>query len=277
MLLKRYFDNWILIIARSLVMNLRYIILLILCVFSTRPDNAHIVALSIPKSGSFLLYKCIQLITDKVAKHAFHADGFIEWDDYFLTNHELPIQQAIETYKKQNIKAVFIYRDPRDQVVSSAYFFKDKIKHPKAIKMTIEDLITDSIINSCQWWKFIIFRTINFPLDLSVATLYEKMMPWAQQNFVYVTTFERLVGPKGGGNRDQQVQEIMNIAYHIQMPLSKERAEEIADLLFGRFETFRHGKIGAWKKEFTIEHKSIFKQNAGELLINLAYESDLAW
>jgi sulfotransferase 6B1 len=41
--------------------------------------------------------------------------------------------------------------------------------------------------------------------------------------------------------------------------------------------TFRSGKTGEWKKHFTDEHKKIFKEVAGDLLIKLGYEKDNNW
>jgi hypothetical protein len=41
--------------------------------------------------------------------------------------------------------------------------------------------------------------------------------------------------------------------------------------------TFRSGKTGEWKKYFTDEHKKIFKDVAGDLLIKLGYEKDNDW
>ncbi len=41
--------------------------------------------------------------------------------------------------------------------------------------------------------------------------------------------------------------------------------------------TFRSGKTGEWKKSFSPEHKKIFKDVAGDLLIRLGYEKDNDW
>ncbi len=41
--------------------------------------------------------------------------------------------------------------------------------------------------------------------------------------------------------------------------------------------TFRSGKTGEWKNHFTDEHKKIFKDVAGDLLIKLGYEKDNDW
>ena len=44
-----------------------------------------------------------------------------------------------------------------------------------------------------------------------------------------------------------------------------------------RSPTFRSGKTGEWKQHFTEEHKKIFKDIAGDLLIKLGYEKNNAW
>jgi len=41
--------------------------------------------------------------------------------------------------------------------------------------------------------------------------------------------------------------------------------------------TFRSGKTGEWKKYFTEEHRKIFKDVAGDLLVRLGYESNNDW
>jgi sulfotransferase 6B1 len=44
-----------------------------------------------------------------------------------------------------------------------------------------------------------------------------------------------------------------------------------------RSPTFRQGKSGGWRKHFTPEIRDLFKQTAGQLLIDLGYEKDLNW
>ena len=44
-----------------------------------------------------------------------------------------------------------------------------------------------------------------------------------------------------------------------------------------RSPTFRSGKTGEWKKHFTGEHKKLFKDVAGDLLVKLGYEKDNNW
>ena len=44
-----------------------------------------------------------------------------------------------------------------------------------------------------------------------------------------------------------------------------------------RSPTFRQGKSGGWKTQFTPENKELFKEIGGELLIRMGYETDTNW
>ena len=41
--------------------------------------------------------------------------------------------------------------------------------------------------------------------------------------------------------------------------------------------TFRSGKTGGWKQHFSDEHKKLFKDVAGDLLVRLGYERSNDW
>ena len=97
-------------------------------------------------------------------------------------------------------------------------------------------------------------------------------MPWLHDPMIYTTTFEKLVGPDGGGTKEEQLSEVQNIANHIGVKISLEEAVQVANSLFGDTGTFREGKIGSWKKHFTEEHIKIFKEQTGDLLYKLGYE-----
>jgi hypothetical protein len=111
-----------------------------------------------------------------------------------------------------------------------------------------------------------------------INTYYNIWLPWMNYPYGFTIRFEDLIGSKGGGDDAKQIATVKAIAKHISVELSEERAQEIATNLFGITKnTFRKGQIGAWKEEFTPEHKKLFKQYGGELLIKLGYEKDLNW
>ena len=44
-----------------------------------------------------------------------------------------------------------------------------------------------------------------------------------------------------------------------------------------RSPTFRSGKAGGWRERFSVDHKHIFKEVTGDLLVRLGYEQDDSW
>ena len=255
--------------------NKKYIIFL----FNFLVKNLYSVLLiSIPKTGTHLLEKTIINVSDKINWSYYNADilnisptlydislnnldASLNLDkNHFLYGH----LNYKESYEKilldKKIIIFFNIRDPRDQAVSHAYWQKDLPESfPHAITMKFNNVLTDLIKDIDNYYNFWL-SWMNYPYALTVR-------------------FEDLVGSKGGGDDAQQLATVKAIAKHVSVELSEQRAQEIAANLFGdntRF-TFRKGQIGAWKHEFTQEHKELFKQYGGELLIKLGYEKDLNW
>ena len=222
--------------------------------------------ISIPKSGTHLLFKAVENITGKkiifesnmqssINNHSLIAIS-IEDLDLCLELHKKSYLHSHLSYSKERavlldskkIIVLLNIRDPRDQAIS----------RPHAVTITFNDLLTDIIKNINNW--------------------YNRWLPWMNYPYAITVHFEDLVGSKGGGNDSRQLAAVKAIAKYLSVDLSEERAEEIATNLFGdNAGTFRKGKIGAWKDEFTPDHKELFKHYGGELLIKLGYEKDLNW
>ncbi len=182
-------------------MNKSYIISLIL-IFGCRAEEK-IAIISIPKCGSFLAYKCVELLADKKPYHkplfSKNFSTFDRWGRNFITNHEPPCNLSIKNCVTYDIKVVFIIRDPRDQIVSAAYFYDQNNKNIAAkISYIIENI------------SILLRITLGTPRS-NICSYYKKFLPWQNYPFVYTTTFEKLIGPRGGGTKEEQFQEIYNI------------------------------------------------------------------
>ena len=260
------------------------LILLVILSFSTLADTnldyVRIVVTSVPKSGTNLLARCIYLLTGKQRKGNFiplvenygskatlHGPDSQKWDeitkDIFYLSHIVYSTEKRDELINYNYKHIFIYRDPRDQVVSYYYWSRN---WPNTKPFHGGDylyyLITDGdVVFGCK----------------NVNTFFNMYLPWINEPSCYVTRFEDLVGPKGGGNLKAQIREIKNISQFIGLSITDERVNEIASKLFGSTGTFRKGHIGAWKSHFKKKHKDACKQVAGQLLIDLGYEEDCNW
>lgn len=180
--------------------------------------------------------------------------------------------------KELKITMVTIIRDPRDVAVShAAYVSGFPVDHPMAgaplhvyyRSLSDGERLMTSIVGVC--------KAPDGPILLNLRDRLESVRRWGSQPFNYTATFERLVGPQGGGSREGQVQEIRAISRHLGIGYSDREIEAVADRLFGGTATFRKGVIGEWKTHFTEEHKQVCKKLIGRLLIDLGYEQDDNW
>lgn len=244
--------------------------------------HSGIVLTSVPKCGTHLAIKCIKAITG--LSFSGHTNTWIspnahDFNKPFLAGHMIYSEKHSALIRQKKSRGILILRDPRDQCISWLYFVRNTHSGvwPLLAQMDFNEALsywiqhTSATYSSLPLWKDP--QILSFE---GIDDLYGKYLPWIDHPSFYTTTFEKLVGARGGGSTEDQIQEIINIAQHIGHPISIERATQIANTLFGT-RTFREGQIGAWKKHFTQEHKDLFKQIGGQLLIDLGYEQDLNW
>jgi len=164
----------------------------------------------------------------------------------------------------------FIFRDPRDVVVSHVFYVTEMeanhVHH--AYYQSLPDFdarLKVSILGRPD-------TNIEFP---DIAGRFTPYLGWLDQPSVMKIHFEDLIH-----DRTRTLNLILD---HLlsRAPLTVSR-KTILDALEssinpGKSPTFRSGKTGEWKKHFTDEHKKIFKDVGGNLLIRLGYEENSDW
>jgi len=165
----------------------------------------------------------------------------------------------------------FIYRDPRDMLVSQVFFATDM--H--------EEHGMHEYYNSLPDFNARLNVAIT-GIDrdglkmVSVKQRYDGVFQWLETKNVMCIRFEDLIN-----NRDatllSMLDEVEKTGYKI--PTSRDKALPILieAIQPKKSHTFRSGKTGGWKNHFTDEHKKIFKEIAGDLLILLGYEKNNDW
>jgi hypothetical protein len=113
---------------------------------------------------------------------------------------------------------------------------------------------------------------IEFP---DIAARFSPYLGWLDQAAVMKIHFEDLIN-----DRAATLNRIID-HFLVRVPLQSHRQLIVESLESSinpsRSPTFRSGKTGEWKKHFTQQHKKIFKEVAGDLLIKLGYEQDNSW
>lgn len=165
----------------------------------------------------------------------------------------------------------FLYRDPRDLLVSQVFFATDMY----------EDHGMHDFYKSLPDLEARL-RVAITGIDrdglhmVSVKQRYEGVFQWLEQKHVMCIRFEDLIE-----NRDStlnaMLDEVEKTGYQIPTPREKALSILIEAIQPSKSHTFRSGKTGGWKGYFTEEHKKLFKDMAGDLLVRLGYEKSNDW
>lgn len=165
----------------------------------------------------------------------------------------------------------FIYRDPRDMLVSQVFFATD---------MHEEHGMHDYYNSLPDFGARLNVAITGMDRDglkmVSVKQRYEGVFQWLEQKNVMCIRFEDLID-----NRDatlmSMLAEVEKTGYKISTPREKALSVLVEAIQPGKSHTFRSGKTGGWKEHFTEEHKKLFKDVTGDLLVRLGYEKDNDW
>ncbi|MGF1641739.1 MAG: hypothetical protein ACFCUO_12385 [Rhodospirillales bacterium] len=194
-----------------------------------------------------------------------------------VTGH-LPWRDEIGTVLRDRGHAVlFNIRDPRDILVSQLRYILGLRRH------YLHERLLSGYPDDDR--RLLALITGAPPRgDREAAPLHpfgrrlRQRLGWRTAPGVHVTRFEELVGARGGGDPRAQRRTIAAVAAHVRRSLDDRALEALVDRLAGSGSfTFRRGVIGDWRNHFTDAHKAAFKEQAGQALIELGYETDLNW
>jgi hypothetical protein len=167
---------------------------------------------------------------------------------------------------------IFVYRDPRDMIVSHVFYATDLHPGHGMHQYYTETLKTmEARIDAA-------IQGVEEPgADLSdIRHKYDAYLGWLEQPQVLCLRFEDLI---------QQRQAALGwlLDYLAQRGftprLPREQAVEILQQAIApkRSGTFRKGQPGNWREHFTASNKALFKKKTGDLLFRLGYEASDDW
>jgi hypothetical protein len=259
--------------------------------FKSQNDLPALLGISFPKSGTHLLDQILLGFSNiaPYAKrlHSFYAEyegesgkkhapeQALAWLDSLQSNdvasaHLFARPDVIKKVCTQKFIPYFIFRDPRDVVVSHVFYVTEmESKH-------VHHAYYQSLPNFDERLKVSILGKPDVEIEFpNIAERFAPYLDWLNHKEVLSIHFEDLIN-----NRAETLTRIMN-HFLDKVPLQTSR-QLILDSLESAINptkspTFRSGKTGDWKKYFKDEHKNIFKEVAGDLLIKLEYEKNNDW
>jgi hypothetical protein len=165
----------------------------------------------------------------------------------------------------------FIYRDPRDMLVSQVFFATDMHEEHGM------HAYYQSLPDFGARLKIAITGIEHDGLKMvSVKERYEGVFRWLAQPGVMCLRFEDLIDRRDATLK-AMLDEVEKDGYRIPTPREEALEILIEAIQPRKSHTFRSGKTGGWKEYFTEEQKALFKEVAGDLLVRLGYEENNDW
>jgi hypothetical protein len=255
---------------------------------SARPP---VLANSFPKSGTHLLAQLIEGLPGRVNYGAFLGSetssfqlrersasntcrfirGFVPGE--VIRGHLYYESLYAEELAKRNAVNYFVYRDPRAVVVSEAHYLREMNRWHRLAPYfrrvpTVEDAITLSITG------------LNPPVPgifyPNIAERFARYNGWLNSPTCLAIRYEDLVSE----SRTAVIRQMAELyARHCSVPIEIEACVRAMTTSIApeKSHTFRSGKRSGWRSEFTSDHRRLFDEIAGDLLIELGYESDRLW
>ena len=260
--------------------------------FASQPaDLPVLLGISFPKSGTHLLDQ-ILLGFSNVAPfskrlHSFYAEyegitGYKRSPEQALawlgslrpgdiaSAHLFARTEAVERVCSPRFIPYFIFRDPRDVVVSHVFYVTDM--EARHVHHEYYQSLPDF---NARLHVSIMGRPdtgIEFP---NIADRFAPYLGWLDHDEVLSMHFEDLIHERAAAlNRI-----LDHFLVHIPLRIQRQRILDFLEASINprRSPTFRSGKTGEWKKYFTEAHKERFKDVGGDLLVRLGYENSNDW
>jgi len=182
----------------------------------------------------------------------------------------------ISLLTKPQRASIFVYRDPRDMIVSHVFYATEMHLGHGMHRYYTESLKTmeERIIAAIQG-----VQDNNCYSDSKLSPIqkkYEGYIGWLEQPDVLCLRFEDLIL-----NKQSTLGKLLDYLELRSFSPTMERAQAIHILEQAiapeKSGTFRKGQPGNWHEYFTEANKKFFKASTGDLLIRLGYEKDDNW
>lgn len=245
-------------------------------------NEPKILCVCVPKSGTHMLERALCLHPKLYRRlvrtvHDGNMTGHRELTNLLaalkpgqvIVSHLHFTRQRLETVRRLGIKLVFMIRDPRDVAIASYAYIRNNDKH------YLHGLFAyEADMESCLRMTILGHPPSNYP---SIAERLAKFVGWFNKDSL-VIRFEDLVGSQGGADNERQLRALISLYNHTGIEMEEKELEQLSTRIFSEVSpTFRRGQISVWKTEMSDDIKELYREVAGETLIQYGYEVDEDW
>jgi tetratricopeptide (TPR) repeat protein len=251
----------------------------------TRSLNSPIFICTVPKSGTHLIRGILAQIFGTDFVFLSDSPGVVPNEIDILSEPQLENKIYVGHFHYSekfstlvaNFPKILLVRDPRDYVISQAYYMDSFKRMESPLEKRFRELPS---------WKHKVSASIFGMTECKtkLASVNEifinHCIKWLSSPNSLLVRFEDIVGSQFGGNTNRMVKTIQSILEFIGYKVEDE--EKLFDDIFlgsdpAKSGTFRSGNIGSWRLEFDEDHVKQFKLVAPGLVSRLGYEKDDTW
>jgi len=180
--------------------------------------------------------------------------------------------KTVDMLTQDGMAPYFIFRDPRDVVVSHVHYVTEMEpnhvhhRYYRQELKSFDERLRVSILGRPE-------------LDIAYPDIRQRFDPylgWLECPEVLALQFEDFIN-----HQDKTLSRILEHARGRGLRLHVGEQEALQSLKSAidprRSPTFRSGKVGKWRASFSQEHKNLFKEICGDLLVRLGYEQSQDW
>lgn len=165
----------------------------------------------------------------------------------------------------------FLYRDPRDMLVSHVHFATDMYEEHgmHSFYKSLPDF-------GARLQVAITGIDEHGSRMVSVRQRYQGVLDWIARRDVLCLRYEDFLEHRAA-TLGRMLDQVELAGFRIPCPRPQALSILSDSIQPSRSRTFRSGKAGAWRQHFTAQHKRLFLDVAGDLLVQLEYEKDNDW
>ncbi|WP_152918056.1 sulfotransferase domain-containing protein, partial [Ardenticatena maritima] len=229
-----------------------------------------IIVISVPKAGTHLIERVLCLHPNLYRPfvrtvHSKNLESYGGLDTllrrlkpgHVLITHLHYTEAFYDMLRNTNVKPIVVIRDPRDIVVSRAFYVVRNRKHyyyPYAKDLTLEKRLYHAIIGDTKR---------GYP---SMKQTLEWFEGWLNTEFP-ISRFEEFVDP------EQRLCLIENLFAYLGLTLTQHQIASISEqIISSASPTFRKGATGEWRKYLQGDLYNLFLETCGDLMQRYGYE-----
>lgn len=239
-------------------------------------DTPSVLCNSVPKAGTHLLERALCLHPRLYRKllPTINDRNIGRWKDLDAILGRLRPGQVLITHlacqparvaalETHETRSILLVRDPRDIVVSQAFYIPRNRKHPFHETLTSVDDLGARM-------RLVIRGAPEVGMP-SLAARLASFEGWLHEACL-VVRFEDLVGAAGGGDTETQLAVLSEVFGHVGLEMTADEVAGLASRIFSDASpTFRKGAAGQWREQFDDETSLLFSELLGDALCTFGY------